>query len=67
MEKGAPNRKIGIVTFNHEVAVIGDGTKQPQIIAGDKLNDMAFLRQNGENTAASQLGKTVKETKKELQ
>jgi hypothetical protein len=39
MAVGAPDRKIGLVTFNHEVTVIGDGSKIPQTIAGDKLND----------------------------
>lgn len=39
MAKSAPERKLGIVTFNHEVTIIGDGTKDPQVIAGDKLND----------------------------
>ena len=29
MAIGAPNRKIGIVTFNHEVNVIGDATQDP--------------------------------------
>ncbi len=38
MEKIHPNRKVGIVTFNNEIAVIGDGTANPIIIAGDKLN-----------------------------
>ena len=28
MANGAGNRKIGIVTFNHEVQVVGDGTKE---------------------------------------
>ena len=27
MANGAGQRKVGIVTFNHEVQVIGDGTK----------------------------------------
>jgi hypothetical protein len=35
MNKNHPDRKIGIVTFNHEVNVIGDGTKDPTKIAGD--------------------------------
>lgn len=26
MAQGAPDRKIGLVSFNHEVTVIGDGT-----------------------------------------
>lgn len=29
MVSGAGDRKIGIVTFNHEVQVIGDGSKEP--------------------------------------
>ena len=28
MANGAENRKVGIVTFNHEVNVIGDGTQE---------------------------------------
>lgn len=29
MAKGAPDRKLGIVSFNHEVTIIGDGSKEP--------------------------------------
>jgi len=29
MSKGAQERKVGIVAFNNEVSVIGDGTKEP--------------------------------------
>jgi hypothetical protein len=43
----APDRKIGLVCFNHEVTIIGDGTKTEQIIAGDKLYDYDFLIKNG--------------------
>lgn len=43
MAKGAPERKLGIVTFNHEVAIIGDGSRDPQIIAGDKLHNYEYL------------------------
>lgn len=43
MAIGAPNRKVGIVTFNDEVQIIGDATKSPLTIAGDKLNDYDFL------------------------
>ena len=47
MANGAEQRKVGIVTFNHEVSVIGDGTQEAQLITGDKLNDFEFLRENG--------------------
>jgi hypothetical protein len=29
MAKGSENRKVGVVTFNNEVIVLGDGTKNP--------------------------------------
>lgn len=29
---------VGLVTFNDEIIVIGDGTKEPIFITGDKLN-----------------------------
>lgn len=47
MANGASDRKIGIVTFNHEVQVIGDGTKEPVTIAGDHLNNFDHLQNNG--------------------
>jgi hypothetical protein len=34
-----PNMTVGIVLFNNEVTLIGDGSKEPLIITGDKLND----------------------------
>jgi len=37
MSAGAGGRKVGVVTFNGEVTVIGDGTMDPVTIAGDKL------------------------------
>ena len=39
MQAAAPKRKLGIVTFNNEVTVIGDGSQAPRTIAGDKLYD----------------------------
>jgi hypothetical protein len=37
MQKNNPDRKVGLVTFNREVNIIGDGTKAPVTVAGDKL------------------------------
>lgn len=37
MAQGAGERKVGVVTFNGDVTIIGDGTKDPMTIAGDKL------------------------------
>jgi len=37
MALGAENRKVGVVTFNNEVTILGDGTKNPYTITGDRL------------------------------
>lgn len=43
MTNGASNRKVGIVAFNNEVTIVGDGQKEPQIVTGDKLFDYDYL------------------------
>lgn len=50
-----PKRKIGLVTFNHEVQIIGDGTQNPSIINGDKLSNYDFLLQNGTDSFSTHL------------
>lgn len=67
MAKGASNRKVGIVTFNGDVTVIGDAMSEPQTISGDKLNDFDYLMTNGKDTASKRMLKTVKETAAKLQ
>jgi hypothetical protein len=62
MAKGAQNRKIGVVTFNNDVTVIGDGTKNPVTITGDKLQNYDWLVENGNKMAEVMMEKTVKET-----
>ena len=49
MVQGAPERKIGLVTFNHEVSVYGDSTQPVQNLAGDKLFNYEFLLDNGKS------------------
>ena len=39
LKKTKPNVKVGLVTFNNEVKVIGDGKCAEQTIAGDRLED----------------------------
>lgn len=67
MSNGAQNRRVGVVTFNNDVSVIGDGTKNPQTITGDKLYNYDWLVENGEKMAKEMMEKTVKETSKTLQ
>ena len=39
MKKFHPNRKVGLVIFNDDVVMIGDGIADPIFIAGDRLNN----------------------------
>lgn len=67
MQNGAKERKVGVVTFNNEVNILGDGTKDPQTITGDKLSNFDWLAKNGAEKAGDLLSKTVKDTGKFLQ
>ena len=55
-------RKVGVVTFNNDVTIIGDGTKDPQVITGDKLNNYDWLSENGKKEGAARMEKTIGET-----
>jgi hypothetical protein len=67
MQKNNPDRKLGLVTFNNEVTIIGDGTKDPVTITGDKLFDHDFLLKNGVDSSSTLFSKSIKETKPHLQ
>ena len=66
MASGAAQRKVGVVTFNGEVQVIGDGTKDPQTITGDHLNDYKWLEDNGKAQSAERLTMGIGESKQSL-
>lgn len=63
MANGAPNRKIGIVTFNGEVSVVGDGSQAPVILAGDKLFNQDLLLEAGYKEGKTRMTQTVKDSK----
>ena len=63
----APDRKVGIVQFNDEVSIIGDGINAPSIVAGDKLLNYEFLLENGINEGNQRMQKNIKETKPLIQ
>jgi hypothetical protein len=49
MARACPERKVGIVTFNSDVTIIGDGTTDPYTLAGDKLNSFQACYEAGIN------------------
>lgn len=66
MTKSAAKRKVGVVTFNHEVTVLGDGIKVPQTIAGDKLNDFDTLLKMGQDANKTHLQTSIGDSAKSL-
>lgn len=40
-----PNKVVGLVEFNNEVTIVGDGSQQPVTIAGDRLNNFQDIKQ----------------------
>ena len=66
MSNGATERKLGIVSFNHEVTVYGDGGQDPMTVGGDKLMDQEFLLSNGAKQGQERMKLTVKDSAKEL-
>jgi hypothetical protein len=61
--KTKPNFKVGLVTFSDEVTIVGDGTQDPLVVAGDKLDSFQDLKQLGESYSIT---KSVKEAEKDL-
>merc|ERR1719198_2285327 len=62
MSNGASDRKMGIVSFNNEVTVFGDGAQDPMTIGGDKLMNQEFLMTNGAQQAQQRMQLKVKDS-----
>jgi len=62
MGKGASDRKLGLVSFNNEVTVVGDGASDPQMITGDKLMDYDYLVENGKKQGEERMNHTINKT-----
>lgn len=59
MKKESPNKIVGLVTFNNEVVLVGDGSNQPVTIAGDRLNKAEDIRTLSTQNAAALVSKPV--------
>lgn len=66
MKNEYPNRKVGLVTFNNEVTIIGDGTQEPDIIRGDKLMNYELLLEHSKGLSSTYLGKNIAQTHQKL-
>lgn len=65
LAQACPTQKIGLVTFNSEVTIHGDGSGDPVIIAGNKMNNFENCYEIG---VANQhkLNNAIKDTKEGL-
>lgn len=63
MAESTPSRHAGLVTFNGEVALIGDGSGDSRVVAGDRLSDNEALRDVGR---AYPLSRPVSEARERL-
>lgn len=63
ISKEFPNRRVGLITFNNEVTLIGDGDQDVTIVTGDKLKSWKDLQNIGSGFT---IKKPVKESKEKL-
>ncbi|KRX09903.1 Zinc finger, Sec23/Sec24-type [Pseudocohnilembus persalinus] len=61
-----PNKKVGLVTFNDDVVIVGDGKQEEKVITGDKLYKYEQVLQESESFSDSHLQSSVQETGKNL-
>jgi len=66
MKNEFPNRWVGLVTFDNEVNIVGDGQQVPEIVAGDKLYKYDILHQIGVDNGYKLISTTVKESAETL-
>lgn len=68
MAEDNPERKIGLVVFDNEVEIIGDGVEKPFMVtaADNMLNDYQKLLTNGQAQAGERMNKAIRETKESL-
>jgi hypothetical protein len=51
LAKNNPEKRVGIVTFNKKVRMIGDGEMEELTIEGDSLNDKEKIKDFAKNKA----------------
>lgn len=57
----SPDKKIGLIAFNGEIRIIGDGTVD-EIITGDKLNNYQALKDYASQKAGTYVTRKISET-----
>jgi len=63
MHESNPDRKLGLVTFENAVEIIGDGVEKPMSISGNDLDDYDATLAIGLNQGDERLRNPISETK----
>ncbi len=66
LKKSHPNRKVAVVAFNDEVILYGDGSSDPVIVTGDKLNKKDVCLSIGTDSDVSHLTRPISDSGKRL-
>jgi len=66
MKSEFPNRRVGLVTFDNEVNIVGDGKQVPETVTGDKLYNYDVLQQIGQENGQKLISTTVKDSAETL-
>ena len=66
MKAEKSKKKVGLVSFNGDVNIIGDGSQLSQTISGDKLTNYKYLLENGQKAAKTHMSKGVEDTQEQL-
>jgi len=66
MKSEFPKRRVGLVTFDNEVNIVGDGKQVPETVTGDKLYNYDVLQQIGQENGQKLISTTVKDSAETL-
>mmetsp|Transcript_41405 Transcript_41405/g.36772 ORF Transcript_41405/g.36772 Transcript_41405/m.36772 type:complete len:124 (-) Transcript_41405:1168-1539(-) len=66
MSKIHPDRKAGLVVFNDDVLIVGDGLSNPITITGDKLNKHDICLNQGIEAYQSHMAKPIADSSKQI-
>ena len=67
IKKESPESKVGLVTFNGGLFVIGDGSQDKIYLDGKCLTSFDLLNQHGKDQANQRLDQPIKETAKKIE
>lgn len=68
MKTNAKLKKVGLVTFESAVNIIGDGTQKPKVVSGSEmLNNYEALLENAQDLARSHMNSNIGDTYEDLQ